>query len=199
MRAPSAILAPALLAVPLFAVTNADDLVLLTVFFANRRNRTSAIVAGQLIGIGILTLASILIARLALHLPDTWLPLLGLAPVAIGIRQFFSTDDEGESLPPAVSWATVATVTVANGGDNLAVYVPVFANSSLFAVAVICGVFFILTLVWCGLARQIVRHPRWGTTVQKYSNIAAPYVLILVGLWVLAEHPWIQAHLGFSN
>lgn len=196
MRYSSAIVAPALLAVPLFAVTNADDLVLLTVFFANPKTRTSAIVTGQLIGIGILTLASIVIARLALHLPDTWLPLLGLAPIAIGVRQFFSSDEDEENLPPAVGAMAVAAITIANGGDNLAVYVPIFANSPLLAVAVICVVFFILTLVWCGLARQIVRHPRWGAKVQKYSNTAAPYVLIFVGLWVLAKHPWFGF---FSN
>lgn len=191
MRYSSAVVAPALLAVPLFAVTNADDLVLLTVFFANPRTRASAIVTGQLVGIGALTLVSIVIARLALNLPDPWLPWLGLAPIAIGIRQFFSSDEDEESLPPAIGWASVAAITIANGGDNLAVYVPVFANESALAVAVISVVFLLLTLVWCGLARQIVRHPRWGNIVQKYSNLAAPYVLILVGLWVLAKHPWL--------
>lgn len=184
---------------PLFAVTNADDLVLLTVFFANPRTRTSAIVTGQLIGIGTLTLASILIARLALHLPETWLPLLGLAPIALGIRQFFSSNDGKESFPPAVGCLAIAAITVANGGDNLAVYVPVFASAATLAVVVICSVFFVMTLAWCILARQMVAHPRWGANVQKVSNLGAPYVLILVGLWAIAKHPWIQAHLGLAN
>jgi cadmium resistance protein CadD (predicted permease) len=197
MRPLFVFLAPALLAVPLFVVTNADDLVLLTIFFSNPRTRARTIVTGQLAGIAALTIASILVARLALELPENWLPLLGLAPIALGVRQFISSDDDGEEkLPPALGWMTVASVTIANGGDNLGVYIPVFANETMLSIAIICAMFGVLTLAWCGLARQIVRHPRWGDKVQQAANAAAPYVLIGVGLWVLARHPWVQSVMG---
>lgn len=200
MRPLAAFIAPALLAVPLFVVTNADDLIILTIFFSNPRTRAVTIVIGQLLGIAALTVASILAARLALELPHHWIPLLGLAPIALGVRQWLSSDDDGEEkLPPAVSWMAVATVTVANGGDNLGVYIPVFATESLLNTAIISAMFGLLTLAWCGFARQMVRHPRWGTTLQKICNAAAPYVLIGVGLWVLSKHPWIQSALGISD
>ena len=187
-------LAPALVAVPLFAVTNADDLVLLTVFFSNPRTRASSIVLGQLLGIGVLTALSIFAARLAVQLPDTWLPFLGLAPIALGVRHFFSRDEEeGGKLPPAMTWWTVASITVANGGDNLAVYIPVFAVQSNLGIIVIAVMFGLLTLAWCGIATQVVRHPRWGLRVQAMANASAPYVLIALGLWVLAQHPAVLA------
>lgn len=59
----------AVLAAPLFVSTNADDLLLLTIFFSQRNVRTGTIVLGQLVGLGALTLASILAARLAVQLP----------------------------------------------------------------------------------------------------------------------------------
>lgn len=196
MHPNSRLVAPALVAVPLFAVTNADDLVLLTLFFANRHNRASAIVAGQLVGIALLTLASIVLARLALQLPETWIPLLGLVPIALGIKQFFAKEDDDAAPPSSLSWPAVALITLANGGDNLGVYVPVFATESAPAVIVIGAMFLILTLAWCGLARQIVRLPRLGQVVQRYASAISPYVLIAVGAWVLAEHPWIRAWWG---
>ena len=199
MRPTAGLLAPALLAVPLFAVTNADDLVLLTVFFANPRTRRRTVVIGQLIGIGLLTAFSILAARLALQLPEHWLPFLGLVPLALGVRQFFSDDgDDLDPSPPAVNWWSVALVTVANGGDNLGVYIPVFAVESPAGTAIIAAMFGLLTLFWCAIAWQVTRHPRWGRQVQRVANGAAPYVLIGVGLWVIAKHPAIVALLGLE-
>ncbi len=186
--------APALLAVPLFAVTNADDLVLLTIFFSQRNARAATIVLGQVVGLGALTVASILAARLAVQLPESWLPLLGLVPVGLGLKQIlsFSDDEEDDAVPTTVSWWTVATITIANGSDNLGVYIPVFAVQSPLSIAVISVMFLLLTFVWCGLAAGVVRHPRWGNSVRKFADRFGPYILIGVGLWILAKHPYIQ-------
>jgi cadmium resistance protein CadD (predicted permease) len=188
---------PALLAVPLFAVTNADDLVLLTIFFANPRVRAATIVIGQLVGIGALTLASILIARLAVQLPQDWIPFLGLVPVALGIRQLLSRDeDDNELKAPKLNWWVIATITIANGGDNLGVYIPVFAAQSMVGTVIISAMFAILTFAWCGLAAGMVRHPRWGHRISSIAGTAAPYVFIAVGVWILAKHAAIQAVFG---
>lgn len=182
-------LGPAVLAVPLFVSTNADDLVLLTIFFSQRNARAAAIVVGQMIGLGALTAASILAARLAVELPESWIPSLGLVPIALGLRQIFSKSEDNQStMQPALNWWSVATVTIANGSDNLGVYIPVFTVQSAGAIAVISIMFMLLTLVWCGLASNIVRHPRWGGTVRRFADRFGPYVLIAVGLWILAKH-----------
>jgi cadmium resistance protein CadD (predicted permease) len=189
-------LGPALLAIPLFASTNADDLVLLTIFFSQKNARTAAIVIGQLIGLGALTAASIVAARLAVELPESWIAVLGLVPIALGLRQIFakSDDDEAAGLP-AVSWWGVATVTIANGSDNLGVYIPVFTVQSPAAIAVISVTFMLLTFVWCGLAANIVRHPKWGQNVRRLADRFGPYILIAVGVWIVAKHPLIQSAL----
>lgn len=189
-------LVSALLAVPLFVGTNADDLVLLMVFFADPRTRVSTVVTGQLAGLGALTGVSILAARLAVQLPETWIPLLGVVPLGLGIRMLGPSADPDGTPAPALGWWSVAAVTVANGSDNLGAYIPVFAVQSAAGLIVIVLLFGILTLAWCALAHWFVRHPNRGATVRKVTRRAAPFVLILVGLWILARHPAWPALLG---
>ena len=195
MLAASKWVGPAVLAAPLFVSTNADDLVLLTIFFSQRNARASTIVLGQVVGLGALTLASILVARLAVQLPAGWIPFLGLVPIYLGLREILSPSDEDDDAAPAkpaLHWWTVALVTIANGGDNLGVYIPVFAAQSWTGIAVIAAMFFLFTVLWCGLAASAVRHPTWGEKVRTISARFGPWVLIAVGLWILGEHPFVR-------
>ena len=195
MLAASKWVGPAVLAAPLFVSTNADDLVLLTIFFSQRNTRASTIVLGQVVGLGALTLASILAARLAVQLPGGWIPFLGLVPIYLGLRAIFSPSDDDDVTPakPALHWWTVALVTIANGGDNLGVYIPVFAAQSWVGIAVIAAMFLLFTVVWCGLAAAAVRHPTWGDKVRTVSARFGPWVLITVGIWIFSGHPFVRA------
>lgn len=177
-----------LLASVLFAATNADDLVLLIVFFSQPRARARGVVVGQLLGLGVLTGVSFIAAWLALAAPPTWLPWLGLAPLLLGLRWLFRP--AGDDAPAGLaSWRTVAVVTIANGADNLGAYIPAFALQSFGQKLVTAGVFLVLAIVWCVLARAAVRHPAWGPFVQRWAGRLGPYVLIGLGLWIVAHHP----------
>jgi cadmium resistance protein CadD (predicted permease) len=173
-------------AVPLFMATNADDLVLLMIFFADARARISTVVTGQLAGMGVLTIVSLLAARLAVQLPETWIPLLGLVPLALGFKMMRAT---AEAPPAALGWWSITAITVANGSDNLGAYIPVFAVQSVVGLAVIAVMFGLLTVAWCSLAHWLVRHPAQGHKVRRVTQRFAPFVLILVGLWIMAGHP----------
>lgn len=185
----------ALLALPLFVSTNADDLVILALLFSQPHARTATIVAGQVIGLGALTLASILAARLAVQLSASWIPVLGLVPVYLGVRQLLARDDAEPEVAARKSdlrWWMVAAVTIANGGDNLGVYIPVFAVQSPAGTAVIAIAFLLLMFVWCALAHAVVREPTWGVSVRRAAERFGPFVLIAVGLWILCESPVVQ-------
>lgn len=183
-----ALLETLLLATALFAATNADDLVLLMVFFAQPGARARDIVFGQLLGLGMLTGVSFIAAWLALAAPPTWLPWLGLAPLLLGLRWLFRPATQ-ESPSAIASWRTVAAVTIANGADNLGAYIPAFALQNFGQKCVTGAAFLVLALVWCALARTAVRHPAWGPWVQRWSSRIGPYVLIVLGLWIVAQHP----------
>lgn len=178
------------IAVLMFAATNADDLVLLTLFFAQPGCSPRQVVFGQLVGIAALTAVSYLAAILALAVPHGWLPWLGVIPIFIGLqwlRRPVHTNDEG---PPAASrWWTIAGVTIANGADNLGVYIPQFAVQSAREKTITVLAFLLLTLVWCWLSWLATRHPSWGPRIGKICRRAAPWILIGLGLWIIAQHP----------
>jgi len=78
-----------LTAAGVFAGTNVDDLIVLTVLFlaARAANRPAwPIWAGQYLGIAALVTVSLLAALGLTLIPDRWVPLLGLVPLALGVR-----------------------------------------------------------------------------------------------------------------
>ena len=184
-----------LLATVLFAATNADDLLLLMVFFAQPGARPREVVAGQLLGLAVLTGVSFAAAWFALVAPATWLPWLGLAPLFLGLRWLFhpSADDA-----PAgnASWRTVAIVTIANGADNLGAYIPAFALQTFGQKMLTAAAFLVLAFVWCALAHAAVRQPSWGPWIRRWSTRLGPYVLIALGLWIVVQHPFFGLSRG---
>ena len=183
-----AVLETILIATALFAATNADDLVLLIVFFAQPGCRPRRVMFGAVVGLAALTGASFAAAWLALAAPADWLPWLGLAPLYLGLRWLVRPRHD-ESPAGAASWQTVALVTVANGADNLGAYIPVFANQSFAEKVVTAATFAVLAFGLCALAWVAVRHPTWGPHVQRWSARLGPFVLIAIGFWIVAQHP----------
>jgi cadmium resistance protein CadD (predicted permease) len=81
-------------------------------------------------------------------------------------------------------WISVAIVTVANGGDNLGVYIPLFTRD-LPWFPVYAGVFLFLTILWCAAGHWLVNHPLLGARIRQYGHIALPFVLVGLGLLIL--------------
>ena len=191
------------IAIVVFASTNMDDLLILAVFFANPRMRIGAVVAGQLLGVAVLVLASAVAALLAMVVPGEWIALLGLVPLALGLRLllalFSKAGDRDEETAAALAGQhlsirsgfiaqslTVAGVTLANGGDNLGVYIPLFATAPL-AIGSYVVVFAVMTAVWCALAYSMVNNPLIGDRIRRHGHGLLPVVLIGLGLYILAD------------
>jgi cadmium resistance protein CadD (predicted permease) len=175
------------LAVTLFVSTNIDDLVVLIGFFADRMLRTRDIVAGQYAGLAVLFVVSAAASLLSLVIPKAYLGLLGVFPVVIGVRKLFELQNDGSEPKNSShgSIAGVALVTIANGGDNLGVYIPAFAVHSGGEVTVIAVVFVAMTALWCALAHWMVNHRRLGMYFRRYGHILAPLVLIGLGVSII--------------
>jgi cadmium resistance protein CadD (predicted permease) len=187
------------LAITLFASTNIDDLVVLIGFFADRRFRTRDIVAGQFAGVAALYLASASGSLLSLVIPRAYLGLLGILPIVIGIRKLsdLRRDASAPENSSQGSVAGVTLVTIANGGDNIAIYIPAFAVHSSAENAVIAMVFVAMTALWCMLAHWMVNHRRFGAPLRRYGHIFAPMVLIGLGLVIIYKAGtmgWLLRH-----
>jgi cadmium resistance protein CadD (predicted permease) len=185
-------------AVGMFAVTNIDDVVLLALFFgqgAGQRGAAVKVVAGQYLGFGAILAVSVIGALGAGLLPDMVIPYLGVLPLLLGIRAAWRVwrerdDAEGDetqatSNGPAVF--AVAAVTFANGGDNIGVYVPVFANAGTGGLVVFAVVFLVLVAVWCVAGRFLATRPVIARGLARWGHIVLPVVLIGIGVLILVN------------
>ncbi|WP_435737711.1 MULTISPECIES: cadmium resistance transporter [unclassified Cellulosimicrobium] len=185
-------------AIGLFVATNLDDIVVLTVLFAVAARGTSRlrgwqIVAGQYLGLVTLIAVSFLAALGLTIVPDEWVGLLGLIPLAIGVLALVRTlrgkddDDEAESALKAVGLLGVAGITIANGGDNIAIYTPVFRTISTTDALVTIAVFLLLLALWCLLARAIGTNEKVTEGLEKVEHWLVPVVFIGLGVFILIE------------
>lgn len=174
-----------LIGVIMFAATNIDDLLLLSMWFANRAISTRSVVLGQYAGIATLFAVSAIAAAAAAAVPPSLLSWLGLVPIAIAARQLIGSSDPDIEGSPPTGYAGIAAITIANGGDNLGVYIPTFATSSTVALVVWGGVFVVMTALWCWAAAALVRHPRWREPLGRLAARIVPWVLIALGISIL--------------
>src|SRR4028118_1781441 len=177
-----------------FTATNLDDILILLLFFSqvNAVFRRRHIVFGQFLGFTALVLASLPGFFGRLIFPPDWIGMLGLLPIAIGLSRLLNpeTDDseaeaeleesENSFFSSFLSPQTyqVAAVTVANGGDNIGIYVPLFASADLVRLIVTLTVFLVLIGVWCWVAYQLGRHSLVVHALTHYGHILVPFVLI---------------------
>jgi cadmium resistance protein CadD (predicted permease) len=169
-----------------FAATNVDGLFLTAALLSSPSTRLRDVVAGTYAGIGLLYGVSALGSLVALVIPPGAIALLGLVPLGLGLKQIFSSRKDETPLPAGHGVLAVAGVNIAAGGDNIGVYTPLFAASSGQAIALYGAVFALLTGLLCWAAQRLVTHPALGAPVRRWGPLAVPWVLIALGLWILA-------------
>ncbi|KOU18391.1 cadmium transporter [Streptomyces sp. WM6349] len=182
----------------LFAVTNIDDILILALFFAQgagHRGSTRKIVLGQYLGFTAILAVAVAAAFGATFLPESAIPYLGLLPLALGLKAAWQAwrhrnedgDDEGEAPQGGPTVMAVAAVTFANGGDNIGVYVPVFATAGIGGMSVYAAVFLVLVAVWCFAGKFFATRPVIAKALARWGHILLPAVLIAIGLLIIIE------------
>lgn len=174
-----------------FAATNLDDIFILMLLFSGARDARHhrRIVLGQFLGMGVLTLGSLLGAAGLGLLPDLYLRLLGLVPFGLGLRAWLRRNkaETEDAVSTATDGAVLSTalLTIANGGDNLGVYLPLFAGYTLWQSGLVVLVFGLMTGLWCLLGSSLARLPKLQALLHRYSGVLVPWVLMLLGLSIL--------------
>ena len=192
------ILTSVLQAIGLFAATNIDDIIVLSLFFARgagQRGTTARILAGQYLGFaGILVAAILVTTGAGAFLPPAAIPYFGLIPLGLGLwaaweawRGDGDDDDEAKVAGKKVGVGTVAGVTFANGGDNIGVYTPVFLSVEPLAVVAYCVIFLALVAVLVALARFVATRPPIAEVLERFEHILFPIVLIGLGIVILVN------------
>ncbi|WP_315791179.1 cadmium resistance transporter [Fischerella sp. JS2] len=186
-----------------FTATKLDDIVTLSLFFSQvsvclqRRH----IVIGQYLGFSALVVASLPGFFGKLILPQSWIGLLGVVPIIIGISRLLHQDTEDaqtdtQTSDSPQSWLCsllspqtygVTAVTVANGGDNISIYMPLFASTTWDRLLIILGVFFLMVGVWCYTAYCLTKVSAIASMITSYGNSLVPFILIGLGVSILME------------
>ena len=192
-----------------FVATNIDDMVISMLFFAqvNANFRPRHIFVGKYLGFAALVAASLPGFFGGLIVPKAIIGLLGFVPIAIGIKHLVSRGNQEnevqavsgefnrESNSPVSKLANlfnpqifnVAAVTVANGGDNIGIYLPLFASSDLRSLAVILAVFLVMVGVWSYVAYRLTRQRAIANILTRYSQALVPFILIGLGIFILID------------
>jgi cadmium resistance protein CadD (predicted permease) len=196
-----------------FCASNLDDILLLMLLFsgADGKHARWHVVAGQYLGFALLILPSLLGFVGGQLLPQQWIGVLGLLPVALGVSQIIDSlgapaqccgeapGSPGDSLAeitpewvsqlglPCTPIIAVAGLTLANGGDNIGLYMPLFTRSNTIQLTTTLIVFFLLVGVWCLAAWRLVHTTGIAGLISRYGQQLMPLVLIGLGLLILIE------------
>jgi cadmium resistance protein CadD (predicted permease) len=82
--------------------------------------------------------------------------------------------------------AYVTLLTIANGGDNLGVYISLFSIQRSI-IPFFTLVFALMTALWCVLGYYLTSHRVFGDQIKRYGRFIVPFVLIGIGLNVLSH------------
>ncbi|MBT1697602.1 cadmium resistance transporter [Fulvivirgaceae bacterium PWU4] len=190
-----------------FVSTNIDDIFILMTLFTQVPHSLErrSIVAGQYMGIIALILLSIAGALIGIVVPLPYIGLLGLFPIYLGVAKIVShvknkaDDDEGNALTIKKRKGGllsnmigqeafgIAAITIANGGDNIGIYVPLFAKASLPELGITTLIFLALVYVWLAIAAYATSHPVVTDRLKKYNHILFPAVLIGLGVYIIID------------
>ena len=180
----------------LFIVTNIDDIIVLSLFYAQGAGlprTTSKILLGQYLGFGGILVASVAVALSAgALLPESAIAYFGLLPLLLGLRAAWQAwrnrdDDDDDDDVKGLSVSTIAAVTFANGGDNIGVYVPVFLTVGPATATLYAAVFLLLVAVLVLASKFVATRAPVARVLERWESVLFPLVLIALGVVILVE------------
>jgi cadmium resistance protein CadD (predicted permease) len=116
-----------------FVATNVDDIFILMLLYGNRKIKPANILVGQSLGIATLLGLSFIGAYVADFVDQRYVGLLGLFPIYLAVREIIAqwktkSEDDSEVPTHVTSVFAIAGITIANGGDNIGVYIPLLTT-----------------------------------------------------------------------
>jgi cadmium resistance protein CadD (predicted permease) len=140
----------------------------------------------QATGVGVLILLAGGIGSLLTPIPLPWIGLLCLAPWALGVHAW-RTRGKVASETYRRGAVTTFIMTVALGGDNLAVWIPLLRANGVLHAVVSVSVFAALEFLFIVSARAITSRPKFVTWGATYAPRALSWVYFALGVLILIE------------
>lgn len=194
-----------------FTVTNIDDMMILLLLFSQSDSnfRKRHIFIGQYLGFLSIIILSLPGFLGGLFIQREWLGLLGILPIVIGVKQLINQQTEStefqtvnpdfpQLLHPNPTWSfflsilhpntyKVAAITIANSGDNISIYIPLFAGQDFVSLAIIIAVFLAMVGLGYGIAYLLTSQVTIGYILSRYGRAMIPFILMALGLFILYD------------
>jgi cadmium resistance protein CadD (predicted permease) len=180
-----------------FTMTNLDNFLLLLCLFSLGTISIHKIILGQFLGMSAILILSYLGGSAALVLFSAkWTGIFGIVPLFIGLKSLYeirvdSKNQNKSSIPFFDKRSSnggvinVAFLTLANGGDNIAIYSGLFAERSELETFFLIFIFLILTGVWCVACFFLSSQKKWETLINRFKITIFPFAMILMGCSIL--------------
>ena len=81
----------------------------------------------------------------------------------------------------------VSVVTIANGSNNLSIYIPLFASLAVSQLLVVVPTIYITVFCWLALSYGLTRMPGLSLVLNRHAKTILPFVLIWLGYRILAD------------
>lgn len=81
----------------------------------------------------------------------------------------------------------VASITLANSADNIAIYTPLFAQASRWQIGAYIGIFLVMLLVWLLFSYFFINFRPILSVAQKYAHYIVPVVFIGIGVYIVVS------------
>lgn len=176
--------------------TNLDNLILLVALHQRYAKHPRVVTAGYFTGMLLIGLICLVIGEAGELIPVSYLGLLGVIPISIGglaLIQLFAKNKTGDSPGVTVGsgahtvFATVLMTQVSNSADSIITFSVLLADSMDVYDYVIAPTFLAMAGVFAWLALYSRKHPRLSEFLDRYGKFITPFILVLVGTYILSN------------
>ncbi|WP_172187912.1 cadmium resistance transporter [Lentilactobacillus kribbianus] len=185
-----------------FLATNMDDLFLLVTFLmvvttqadSQKRASLTKVFIGQITAFIVILLIADLGSLGIRLLPTKFIAGLGAVPLMMGLHIFWSEHETKREHQKQkiksqniISIGLVFTTILADGGDNLGVYIPYFSTLSNGELFVTNLYLLFLICVWCLVGLRLSHIPEFETFFHKYGENITGVILVGLGFMLIVD------------
>jgi cadmium resistance protein CadD (predicted permease) len=179
-----------------YVATNLDNFILLVSLLARYRNHTSSVVAGYFTCMLILGFVGLWIGKAANIAPVEYLGLLGFVPISIGAFELIQLRRGKAKVTVAKEksvdgvqkvFMTTLFSQLSNGADTIVVFGVLFIDSMPSADILTILTLAAMAVIFVFVGIYAVRHPALCDWIDRYAYRVMPFVLIIVGVYILAN------------
>jgi len=179
-----------------FIGTNLDNLLLLTAMYSRYEQHAGMVTAGYFAGMILIGVIALAIGEVGEFIPLAYLGMLGVIPMMMGVLALIKlfrkaeagytngTVTDGNRL--AVFLALIST-QLSNGADTIITFSALLADSNDAADYLVAPTFLAMIGVFNAVAWYALKHRGLSLVVGRYGQYVIPFILILVGYYILSN------------